>query len=181
MNIIKEDNNKVLDDIANSYTEVKTYTIALKKYFDTSHQEVSKLTKLNQVSSHNTRQTELWQELTHKEEMYKILATNLIQSFQHECKNSKRCSNSKMNDIEQLLYTLPRMSTPLNQNEVSGILNQKVLDFESSQLQNEFSTSFHNLEPSMGQALLKKVPKLKEWSHFSGEGEYAHMEFIRGI
>ncbi|MBW0558970.1 hypothetical protein O181_098685 [Austropuccinia psidii MF-1] len=33
----------------------------------------------------------------------------------------------------------------------------------------------------MGQALLKEVPKLKEWSHFSGEGEYDHMESIRGI
>ncbi|MBW0551220.1 hypothetical protein O181_090935, partial [Austropuccinia psidii MF-1] len=33
----------------------------------------------------------------------------------------------------------------------------------------------------MGQALLKEVPKLKEWPHLSGEGEYDHMEFIRGI
>ncbi|MBW0566666.1 hypothetical protein O181_106381 [Austropuccinia psidii MF-1] len=33
----------------------------------------------------------------------------------------------------------------------------------------------------MGQELLKKVPKLKECPHFSGEGEYDHMEFIRGI
>ncbi|MBW0517512.1 hypothetical protein O181_057227 [Austropuccinia psidii MF-1] len=33
----------------------------------------------------------------------------------------------------------------------------------------------------MGQALLKEVPKLKEWPHFSGEGEYDHMEFIRVI
>ncbi|MBW0515288.1 hypothetical protein O181_055003 [Austropuccinia psidii MF-1] len=33
----------------------------------------------------------------------------------------------------------------------------------------------------MGQALLKEVPKLKEWPHFSGEGEYDHMEFIRGM
>ncbi|MBW0545185.1 hypothetical protein O181_084900 [Austropuccinia psidii MF-1] len=33
----------------------------------------------------------------------------------------------------------------------------------------------------MGQAPLKEVPKLKEWPHFSGEGEYDHMEFIRGI
>ncbi|MBW0531505.1 hypothetical protein O181_071220 [Austropuccinia psidii MF-1] len=33
----------------------------------------------------------------------------------------------------------------------------------------------------MGQALLKEVPKLEEWPHFSGEGEYVHMEFIRGI
>ncbi|MBW0528296.1 hypothetical protein O181_068011 [Austropuccinia psidii MF-1] len=31
----------------------------------------------------------------------------------------------------------------------------------------------------MIQALLKEVPKLKEWPHFSGEGEYDHMEFIR--
>ncbi|MBW0509518.1 hypothetical protein O181_049233 [Austropuccinia psidii MF-1] len=31
----------------------------------------------------------------------------------------------------------------------------------------------------MGQALLKEVPKLKEWPQFSGEGEYYHMEFIR--
>ncbi|MBW0541729.1 hypothetical protein O181_081444 [Austropuccinia psidii MF-1] len=31
----------------------------------------------------------------------------------------------------------------------------------------------------MGQALLKEVPKLKEWPHFSGEGEYDHIEFIR--
>ncbi|MBW0576222.1 hypothetical protein O181_115937 [Austropuccinia psidii MF-1] len=33
----------------------------------------------------------------------------------------------------------------------------------------------------MGQALLKKVPKLKECPHFSGEGEDEHMELIRGI
>ncbi|MBW0526031.1 hypothetical protein O181_065746 [Austropuccinia psidii MF-1] len=33
----------------------------------------------------------------------------------------------------------------------------------------------------MGQGLLKEVTKLKEWAHFSGEGEYDHMEFIRGI
>ncbi|MBW0567193.1 hypothetical protein O181_106908 [Austropuccinia psidii MF-1] len=33
----------------------------------------------------------------------------------------------------------------------------------------------------MGQALLKEVPKLKEWPHFSGEVEYDHMELIRGI
>ncbi|MBW0515511.1 hypothetical protein O181_055226 [Austropuccinia psidii MF-1] len=33
----------------------------------------------------------------------------------------------------------------------------------------------------MGQALLKEVPKLKGWPHFSGEGEYDHMEFIRGF
>ncbi|MBW0578406.1 hypothetical protein O181_118121 [Austropuccinia psidii MF-1] len=86
-----------------------------------------------------------------------------------------------MNDIEQLLNTLPRISTPLNQNEGTGIPNPQVLDIKSSQLKNEFSTSFNNLEPSMGQALLKEVPKLKEWPHFSGEREYDHMEFIRGI
>ncbi|MBW0544124.1 hypothetical protein O181_083839 [Austropuccinia psidii MF-1] len=73
------------------------------------------------------------------------------------------------------------MSTPLNQNEGARIPNPQVSDIENSQLKNEFSTSFHSLEPSMGQALLKEVPKLKEWPHFSGEGEYDHMEFIRGI
>ncbi|MBW0563716.1 hypothetical protein O181_103431 [Austropuccinia psidii MF-1] len=73
------------------------------------------------------------------------------------------------------------MSTPLNQNEGTRVSNPQVLDVESLQLNNEFSTSFHNLDPSMGQALLKELPKLKEWPHFSGEGEYDHMEFIRGI
>ncbi|MBW0486222.1 hypothetical protein O181_025937 [Austropuccinia psidii MF-1] len=66
INIIK----KVLDDISNSFTKVKTYTIALKKCFDSSQEDVSKLTmKLNQVTSDDTRQTQLWQELTHKEDM----------------------------------------------------------------------------------------------------------------
>ncbi|MBW0546246.1 hypothetical protein O181_085961 [Austropuccinia psidii MF-1] len=73
------------------------------------------------------------------------------------------------------------MSTPLNQNEGRGIPNQQVLDIGNSRLKNEFSTSSHNLEPSMGQALLQEVPKLKEWPQVSGEGEYDHMEFIRGI
>ncbi|MBW0545193.1 hypothetical protein O181_084908 [Austropuccinia psidii MF-1] len=73
------------------------------------------------------------------------------------------------------------MSTPLNQNERTRIPNPQVLEIENSQLKNEFSTSFHKLEPSMGQALLKEVTKLKEWLHFSGEGEYDHMESIRGI
>ncbi|MBW0504061.1 hypothetical protein O181_043776 [Austropuccinia psidii MF-1] len=73
------------------------------------------------------------------------------------------------------------MSTHLNQNEGTRIPNPQVLDVENSQLKNEFSTSFHKLDPSMGQALLNKVPKLAEWPHFSGEGEYACMKFIRGI
>ncbi|MBW0476320.1 hypothetical protein O181_016035 [Austropuccinia psidii MF-1] len=137
--------------------------------------------RLNQVISDNTRQTSLWKELTHKEDMYKIELINSIQSFQHELLNSQRCSNSKMNDIEKLLHTLPRMSTPLNQNEGTRFTNPQVLDIETSQLKSEFFTSFHNLDPSMGQALLKEVTKLKEWPHFSFEGEYDHMEFITCI
>ncbi|MBW0505160.1 hypothetical protein O181_044875 [Austropuccinia psidii MF-1] len=73
------------------------------------------------------------------------------------------------------------MPTPLNQDEVAQIPNPQVLDVKNSQLKNEFLTFFHTLEPSTGQALLKEVPKLKEWHHLSGEGEYDHMEFIRGI
>ncbi|MBW0554232.1 hypothetical protein O181_093947 [Austropuccinia psidii MF-1] len=125
--------------------------------------------KLNKVISDNSRQTELWKELKHKEDMYKIELINLIQSFQHELRDSQRCSNSKMNDIDQLLHTLPTMSTPLNQNEGVGIPNPEVLDVENSQLKNQFQTSFNTLEPSMGKALLKEVPNLKEWLHFSGE------------
>ncbi|MBW0504123.1 hypothetical protein O181_043838 [Austropuccinia psidii MF-1] len=86
-----------------------------------------------------------------------------------------------MNDIEQLLHTLSRISAPLNQNEGVRIPNPQVLDVENSQLKHEISTSFHSLEPSMSLELLKEVPKLKEWPHFSGEGEYDHMEFIRDI
>ncbi|MBW0588725.1 hypothetical protein O181_128440 [Austropuccinia psidii MF-1] len=86
-----------------------------------------------------------------------------------------------MNDIEQLLHTLPRMSTPLKQNEGTRIPNPQVLEVENSQLKKEFSTSFHHLHLSMGQALLKEVQKLEEWLHFSGEGEYEHMELIRSI
>ncbi|MBW0575507.1 hypothetical protein O181_115222 [Austropuccinia psidii MF-1] len=104
-----------------------------------------------------------------------------IQILQHELRNSQRHNNSKTNDIEQLLNTLPRMSTPLNQHESTRIPNPQVLDIENSQLKDGFSTFFHNSEPSMGQSLLKEVSKLKEWPHFSGEGEYDHMEFIRGI
>ncbi|MBW0575841.1 hypothetical protein O181_115556 [Austropuccinia psidii MF-1] len=137
--------------------------------------------KLNQFTAYNTRQTELWQELTHKEDMYKTEVINLIQAFQHEYRNSQRCSNSKINDIEKILNTLPIMSTPLNQNEGTRIPNPQVLDPDNSKLKNQLSTSLNNLEASMGQALLKEVPKLDEWPHFSGEGEYDHMEFIRGI
>ncbi|MBW0464176.1 hypothetical protein O181_003891 [Austropuccinia psidii MF-1] len=83
INIINTHDKKVLDDISNSFTEVKTYTIALNKCFDAS-QEVSKLkNKLNQVTASNTRQAELWQDLTHKEDMYKIEVINLIKGFQH--------------------------------------------------------------------------------------------------
>ncbi|MBW0529133.1 hypothetical protein O181_068848 [Austropuccinia psidii MF-1] len=71
INIIKLDNKKVLDDISNSFTEVKKYKLALKKVFESSQEEVSKLTmKLNQVTADNKRQTELWQELKHKEDIY---------------------------------------------------------------------------------------------------------------
>ncbi|MBW0569822.1 hypothetical protein O181_109537 [Austropuccinia psidii MF-1] len=171
---IKEENKSVLDNISKSFTKVKTYTIALKKCFDTSQEERSKLTmKLNQITSHNTRQTELWQELTQTEDNHKTNVISSIQSLQHESRNSQRCNNSKINDIEQLLHTLPGMSTPLNQNVGTRIPNPQVLEVESSQLKNGSSTSFNNLEPSMGQALLNEVPKIKEWPHFGGEGEYA--------
>ncbi|MBW0562916.1 hypothetical protein O181_102631 [Austropuccinia psidii MF-1] len=118
--------------------------------------------KLNQITSDNTRQTELWQELKQTEDNNKTNVINSMQSLQHEFRNSQRCNNGKMNDIEQLLHTLPRMSTPLNQNEGTRVPNPQVLEVENSQLKNEFSTSFHNLKPPMGQALLKEVPKLKE-------------------
>ncbi|MBW0472999.1 hypothetical protein O181_012714 [Austropuccinia psidii MF-1] len=182
INTIKEENRSVLENISKSFTEVKTYTIALKKCLDTSQEEISKLTmKLNQITSDNTRQTELWQELTQTEDNHKTNVISSIQSLQQEFRNSQRCNNSKMNEIEQLLHTLPRMSTPLNENGGTRIPNPQVLEVENSQLKNEFSISFHNLEPSMRKALLKEVPKLKECPHFSGEGEYDHMEFIRVI
>ncbi|MBW0564904.1 hypothetical protein O181_104619 [Austropuccinia psidii MF-1] len=134
---------------------------------------------LNKISSDNTRQTELWKELTQKEDNHKTNVINSIQSLKHEFGNYQRCKNSKMNDIQQLLHTLPRRSTALNQNEGTRIPNPQVLEVENSQLKNVFSTSLHNLEQSMGKALLKELPKLKEWPHFSGEGEYDHMELIR--
>ncbi|MBW0575192.1 hypothetical protein O181_114907 [Austropuccinia psidii MF-1] len=137
--------------------------------------------KLNQITSDNTRQTKLWQKLTNKEDKYKIEVINWIQSFQHELRNSQRCSSSKINDIKQLPHTLPTMSTPLNQNEGTRTPKPQVLEVKNSQLKNKFSNSFNNLEPSIGQALLKEVPKLKEWPHFSVTGEYDHMELIRGI
>ncbi|MBW0513617.1 hypothetical protein O181_053332 [Austropuccinia psidii MF-1] len=40
INIIKTDKKKVLDEISNSFTEVKTYTIALKKCFDASQEDL---------------------------------------------------------------------------------------------------------------------------------------------
>ncbi|MBW0517120.1 hypothetical protein O181_056835 [Austropuccinia psidii MF-1] len=64
---IKEDNKKSLDDILKSLPEAKTHIIALKKCFDASKEEISKLTiKLNVVISDNAKQTELWNELTYK-------------------------------------------------------------------------------------------------------------------
>ncbi|MBW0564976.1 hypothetical protein O181_104691 [Austropuccinia psidii MF-1] len=105
---------------------------------------------------------------------------NSIQSFQHELENSQRCNNSKMNDIEQLLNTLPRISTPLNQDDNTRIPNTQVFDIENSQLKNQFSTCFHDLGPSMGQALFKKGPKLKEWPHFSAHRLYIKLRHAHG-
>ncbi|MBW0557111.1 hypothetical protein O181_096826 [Austropuccinia psidii MF-1] len=62
---IKEDDTKALDDISKSFTEVKTHIISLKKCFDTSKEEISKLTiKLTDIISDYTKQVELWNELT---------------------------------------------------------------------------------------------------------------------
>ncbi|MBW0567218.1 hypothetical protein O181_106933 [Austropuccinia psidii MF-1] len=98
---IKEENKNFLENISKSFTEVKAYTIALKKCFDTSQEEISKLTmKLDQVTSDNTRQKELWQESTQTEVNHKTNLMNSIQSLKHEFRNSQRCRNSKMNDIE---------------------------------------------------------------------------------
>ncbi|MBW0485068.1 hypothetical protein O181_024783 [Austropuccinia psidii MF-1] len=137
--------------------------------------------RLDQITSDNTRKAELWQDLKQIENNHKSNVMNIIQSLQHEFRNSQRCSNSKMNDIEQLLHTFPRMSTPLNQNEGTRIHNPQVLQVQNSQFKGELSTSSHKLEPSIDQALLKEVPKLKEWPNFSGEGGYEHIEFIRSI
>ncbi|MBW0553221.1 hypothetical protein O181_092936 [Austropuccinia psidii MF-1] len=66
---IKEENKSVLENTSKSFTEVNTYTIALKKCFNTSQEEISKLTmKLNQTTSDTTGQTELKQELTQTED-----------------------------------------------------------------------------------------------------------------
>ncbi|MBW0541994.1 hypothetical protein O181_081709 [Austropuccinia psidii MF-1] len=72
------------------------------------------------------------------------------------------------------------MSIPLNQNEGTRIPNPQVLDPDNSQLKSEIYTSFHNLEPSMGQALLKEVPKLKEWPHFSAHRWYIKLRQAHG-
>ncbi|MBW0573511.1 hypothetical protein O181_113226 [Austropuccinia psidii MF-1] len=130
---IKQQNKSILENISKSFNEVKTYTISLKKCFDTSQEEISKLKmKLDQITSDNTRQTELLQELTQTEDNHKANVINSIKSLQHEFRNSQRCKNSKMNDIEQLLLTLPRMSTPLNQNEGARIPTSQVLEVENS-------------------------------------------------
>ncbi|MBW0566792.1 hypothetical protein O181_106507 [Austropuccinia psidii MF-1] len=113
--------------------------------------------------------------------MYKAEVINLITTFSHEFRNSQRFSTSKMDSIGKLLHTLPRMSTPLNQNEGIRNSNPKVLNVENSQIKNEYFTYFQNLEPSMVQERLREVTKLKKWPQVSGEGEYGHMEFIRGI
>ncbi|MBW0465648.1 hypothetical protein O181_005363 [Austropuccinia psidii MF-1] len=110
--------------------------------------------------------------MTSKEEMYKIHLINLIQDFQHEGRNSTRCNTSKINKIEQVLYILPGFCKPPKQSEGIRNYTPQVLDVENSQMKNEFSTSFHNLEPSMGQALFKEVPKLEEWHHFSANRWY---------
>ncbi|MBW0485793.1 hypothetical protein O181_025508 [Austropuccinia psidii MF-1] len=71
------------------------------------------------------------------------------------------------------------MCTPLNKIKGTRNSNPQALDLENSHPKNEFSTSFHNLEPSMGQELLKEVPKFKEWPDFSCEGEYYGIKLIR--
>ncbi|MBW0475276.1 hypothetical protein O181_014991 [Austropuccinia psidii MF-1] len=69
---IKEENKSVLEDISKSFTEVNTYTIALKKCFDTSKEEISKLSmKLNKITSDDTRQRQLWKELAQTEDNHK--------------------------------------------------------------------------------------------------------------
>ncbi|MBW0560458.1 hypothetical protein O181_100173 [Austropuccinia psidii MF-1] len=136
---------------------------------------------MDQITPYNTRQTKLWHESTQTEDNHKTNVINSIQSLKHEFRNSQRYNNSKMNDIEQLFHTLPRMSTPFNQNEGTRIANPLVLEVENSHLKNEFTNSLHNLEPSMGQELLKEVPKIEKCPNFSGDGEYDHMEFLRGI
>ena len=55
--------------------------------------------KLTQVNCDTTRQTELWKEMTIKEDMYKIELINLIQDFHYEVRNFNRCNTSKMNEI----------------------------------------------------------------------------------
>ncbi|MBW0542352.1 hypothetical protein O181_082067 [Austropuccinia psidii MF-1] len=180
--IIKGDNKKIPYDTTNSFTEVKKNNIYLKKCFDTSQEEVSKLKmKLNQIISYNNRQTELWKGMTIKEEIYEIELINYTQGFQNEVRNATRYITSRMNEIEKLLHTLSIMSTRLNKSEGIRYSNPQVLYVENAQIKNEISASFHTLELSIGQGPLKEVPKLKEWPHFSGEGEYDHMEFIRGI
>ncbi|MBW0573548.1 hypothetical protein O181_113263 [Austropuccinia psidii MF-1] len=69
----------------------------------------------------------------------------------------------------------------MNKTECKRTSKPQVFYVENSQLANEFSTSSHNLEPSMGQECLKEVPNIKEWPHVSGEREYDYMELTRRI
>ncbi|MBW0538061.1 hypothetical protein O181_077776 [Austropuccinia psidii MF-1] len=77
----------------------------------------------------------------------------------------------KMDKINEANKNMPKLSTPCS--HIRSPIKPK------EELTNTFIKDLSHQDNI--QILMKEAPKLKEWTEFTGEGEYDHMSFIKTI
>ncbi|MBW0584323.1 hypothetical protein O181_124038 [Austropuccinia psidii MF-1] len=88
-----------------------------------------------------------------------------------DIQSEKRLITEKMDQINEASLNMPKLSTPFFH------ITRPVKPKEEST--NPFIKDLSHKENN--QVLMKEATQLKEWTKFTGEGEYDHMSFIKTI
>ncbi|MBW0576125.1 hypothetical protein O181_115840 [Austropuccinia psidii MF-1] len=76
-----------------------------------------------------------------------------------------------MDKINEANLNIPKLSTPLSHIRIPVKPEEEITNPIITDLSNQDNI----------QVLMREAPQLKEWQIFTGEGQYAHMAFIKTI
>ncbi|MBW0554944.1 hypothetical protein O181_094659 [Austropuccinia psidii MF-1] len=90
-------------------------------------------------------------------------------NVKNEIQSEIRLITEKMEKISEANFNISKLSTPFS--HIRSPVKEK------EEIKNPFITELGHQDNN--QVLIKAAPQLKEWSTFTGEGEYEHMSFIK--
>ncbi|MBW0582218.1 hypothetical protein O181_121933 [Austropuccinia psidii MF-1] len=91
--------------------------------------------------------------------------------LEDDIQSAIRIITERMDRINEANSNIPKLSTPFSQ------IRRPVKPKE--EFTNPFISELSHQDND--QVFMKEAPQLKEWSTFTGEGEYDHMSFIKTI